>query len=87
MAAGVAVEVAIGPIYAGREQGAHNAALIAAACLDTIAAKVVRVLDPGAVERLKTTAARYILNWRPSQRILVVWTGPMLVPDSSTKRT
>jgi hypothetical protein len=31
----VAVEVAIGPIYAGREQGAHNAALIAAACLDT----------------------------------------------------
>jgi len=48
---------------------------------------VVRVLDPGGVERLKTTAARYVLNWRPSQRILVVWTGPMLVPDSSTKRT
>ena len=39
------------------------------------------MLDPGAVERLKTTAARYVLNWRPSQRILVVWTGPMLVPD------
>ena len=83
----MAVEVAIGPIYAGREQGAHNAALMPPLASIPIAAKVVRVLDPGAVERLKTTAARYVLNWRPSQRILVVWTGPMLVPDSSTKRT
>jgi carbonic anhydrase/acetyltransferase-like protein (isoleucine patch superfamily) len=27
-------------------------------------AKMLRVLDPDAVERLKATAARYVLNWR-----------------------